>query len=234
MLKLQGMGVDSLSIQWFKSYLTNRIQRTNVGKAVSSTRLVNIGVPQRSVLGPLLFLAYINDLTESLVNCEALLFADDTAIYYSASSSVDLQRILNEDLDRVKNWLNDHRLTLNVSKTKFMIIGGTQRLNRLGSLKLLIEEDSLERVQQFKYLGVVINENLDWSEHIDHIYTKIAKRLGLRKIKYLLPSTSRELIFNSLILPILDYGDIVWVDRCNTLLMDRIQVLQNKAAKLIL
>ena len=98
-----------------------------------------------------------------------------------------------------------------------------------------IDEDPLEQVEHFKYLGVVINENLTWSDHIDSIQTKVAKRLGiLKRIRHLIPRKSREIVFNTLILPILDYGDIVWGDRFNNTLMDHLQVLQNRGAKLIL
>jgi retron-type reverse transcriptase len=94
-LKLRAMGADDLSIRWFKSYLNNRNQRTVVGNAMSSSRSVNIGVPQDSVLGLLFFLIYINDLAEGLQNSKAALFADDTAIYCSATSAADLQLHLN-------------------------------------------------------------------------------------------------------------------------------------------
>ena len=154
-----------------------------------------------------------------------MLFADDTAIYCSTLSSVDLQRLLNEDLQSARQKLAEwSQINSECLKNKvYDYWRNAKTKSPWLTAKLLIEEDSLERVQQFKYLGVVINENLDWTEHIDHIYTKIAKRLWLlNRIKYLLPRRPRELIFNSLILPILNYGDVVWWDRCNTVLMDRI------------
>ena len=129
LLKLVALGVDSPSAAWFKSYLNNRTQQTVIGKVASSPRNVDIGVPQGSVLGPLFFLVYINDLAECLQNSQTTLFADDTAIYCSVPSSENLQTKLNEDLHRVKEWLNSHKLSLNVSKTKFMVIGGRQRLS---------------------------------------------------------------------------------------------------------
>ena len=103
-------------------------------------RFVNIGVPQGSVLGPLFFLVYINDLVEVLQNSKATLFADDTAIYCSAISAAQLQLHLNEDLKFVSKWMETNKLTLNVSKTKLMVIGGKQRLSRLNSIELSINE----------------------------------------------------------------------------------------------
>ena len=166
---MKATSVDDVSIKWFKSYLNNRTQRTVLGNAISSSRIVTIGVPQGSVLGPLLFLVYINDLTERLNHSVASLFADDTAIYCSATSTQELQRKLNEDLCGVKDWLNSHKLTLNTTKSKFMVIGGTQRLNGLENLNLVIDEELLDRVDHFKYLGVVINENKMIDFQLDNI-----------------------------------------------------------------
>ena len=112
LLKLRALGVDDSAAAWFKSYLTNRCQRTVMGSTVLRPRLVNIGVPQGSVLGPLFFLAYIDDLADSLKISKGSLFADDTAIYCTASTAAELQLKLNEDLTLVNDWLTTHKLTL--------------------------------------------------------------------------------------------------------------------------
>ena len=112
--KLCAMGVDDSSYVWFKSYLNNRQQKTVTGNAMSS-RFVNIKFPQGSVLGPLFFLVYINDLVEVLENSKAALFADDTAIYCSAIFAAHLQPHLNEVLMFVSKWMETNKLTLNVS-----------------------------------------------------------------------------------------------------------------------
>ena len=164
-----------------------------------------------------------------------MLFADDTVLYCSAKSSMDLQQMLNEDLASVVEWLNDHKLTLNVTKSKFMIIGSSQRVKALGTFSLQISDEFLDKVDCYKYLGVIKNETLTWSDHVDYISTKVNQRLGiLRRIKHLLPIQTRELYVKSMILPLLDYSDIVWGDKHNKTLMAKVQLLQNKAAKLIL
>ena len=112
LLKLRALGVDDSAAAWFKSYLTNRCQRTVMGSTVSTPRLVNIGVPQGSVLGPLFFLAYIDDLADSLKISKGPLFADDTVIYCTASTAAELQLKLNEDLTLVNDWLTTYKLTL--------------------------------------------------------------------------------------------------------------------------
>ena len=235
LFKLRALGVDDSAAAWFKSYLTNRCQRTVMGSTVSTPRLVNIGVPQGSVLFPLFFLVYIDDLADSLKNSKASLFADDTALYCTASTAAELQLKLNEDLALVNDWLTTHKLTLNVSKTKLMVIAGRQKLARVEEIELLVIENTIEQTDSFKYLGVKLNETMEWSDHIDYIHSKVAKRLELlKRVKHLLPVKSREIMYNTMIQPILDYGDIVWGDCFNQTQMDRSQVLQNKAAKIIL
>ena len=233
--KLKSLGLRSKNLEWFHSYLSSRYQKTVIGQASSPARKVSVGVPQGSILGPLLFAIYINELPKVLRNTTVTLFADDTAIYCSSQSARDLQTMLNQDLDRLAQWLYEHKLTLNISKSKFMLIGGPRKLNTLEEFTLIIKEKELDRVNSFKYLGVIINENLSWTDHVDYIKTKVSQRLGvLQRIKHLLPRNTRELFVKAMVLPILDYADVTWGDKSNTTLMNKIQLLQNKAAKLIL
>ena len=114
--KLNALGVDSDSLLWFKSYLRNRTQRTAVAESIFNQRQVTTGVPQRSILGPLLFHAYINDIpADCLQHTQASLFADDTVLYCTAPSSGELEEKLNDDLSRIRLWLNRHKLTLIVT-----------------------------------------------------------------------------------------------------------------------
>ena len=206
-----------------------------IGQASSTSRKISVGVPQGSILGPLLFAIYINDLPKVLRNTKVTLFADDTALYCSSQSARNLQTMLNQDLDRLAQWLYEHKLTLNVSKSKFMLIGGPRKLNTLEEFTLTIKEKELDRVNSYKYLGVIINENLSWTDHVDYIKTKVSQRLSiLQRINHLLPRDTRELFVKAMVLPILDYADVTWGDKSNTTLMNKIQLLQNKAAKLIL
>ena len=123
--KLNALGVDSNSLLWFKSYLRNKTRRTAVTESISNQRRVTTGVPQGSILGPLLFLAYINDMPANcLQHAQASLFADDTVLYCTAPSLGELEEKLNDDLSRIRLWLNRYKLTLKVSKSKFTLIRG--------------------------------------------------------------------------------------------------------------
>ena len=104
-----------------------------------------------------------------------------------------------------------------------MLIGGQKRLKLLGQVNLNIDDENIEQTGHYKYLGVVINENLTWSDHVDLICSKVSKRLGMiKRIKHLLPKKSREIIFNTIVLPLFDYADVVWGDRFNCTLMNRL------------
>ena len=131
-----------------------------IGQASSTSRKISVGVPQGSILGPLLFAIYINDLPKVLQSTMVTLFADDTALYCSSQSARYLQTMLNQDLDRLAQWLYEHKFTLTVSKSKFTLIGGPRKLNTLEEFTLTIKEKELDSVNSYKYLGVIINDNL--------------------------------------------------------------------------
>ena len=167
--KLKSIGVTSTHLAWFNSYLSSRCQKTVIGQASSSIRKVSVGVPQGSILGPLLFTIYINDLPTVLRNSTVTLFADDTALHCSSESAFGLRTMLNEDLVILAEWLHEHKLTLNVSKSKFILIGGPKKLSYFSEVALSINDRRLDRVNSYKYLGVIINKNLTWTDHIEKL-----------------------------------------------------------------
>ena len=179
-------------------------------------------------MGPLLFLIYINDLPTVIKHSEVALYADDAVLYCydSNSNPASLECALNADLHAIVNWLNDNKLTLNVDKTKPMLIGSDSKLRKLNSLSVSVLDNELDSVKSFKYLVVVVSSNFKWTEHVEHVISNVNQRLGLlRRIKHLLPYNVRLLYYKSLVLPILDYADVIWGDN--------LEVLQNKAAKLV-
>ena len=233
--KLSAIGLSGNSLNWFQSYITKRSQRTCCESELSSKLPITHGVPQGSILGPLLFVIYINDLPSVLQSSSASLYADDTVIYCYGSSSRELSEKLNRDLLTVAQWMNEHKLTLNLEKTKCILIGSNRKLESKVPLTVSILDHKVDNVSSFKYLGIFISSDFKWTHHIEYIVKRVNQRLGLlKRVKHLLPLKSRLLYYNSIVMPLFDYADLVWGDKHNSTLMSSLQTLQNKAAKLIL
>ena len=227
--KLKSVGLSEDTVNWFQSYLANRKQRTSVGDTLSVAVPITVGVPQGSILGPLLFLIYVNDLPSCQLASEIILYADDTVIYYSSTDLFDLESKLNSDLATISNWFSSNLLS------NFVIFGNSRKLKLVNEVSLKVNSTAIDRSDSFKYLGVVINQTMSWSEHIDTISTKINQRIGMiKRIRHLLPLHAKLTLYNCLIIPLFDYGDTVWGDKNNDTLMGQLQVLQNKAAKVLL
>ena len=144
--KLASSGLSNDSVNWFKSYLTNRNQLTALANTVSSFKHVPVGVPQGSVLGPLLFLIFVNDLPYCINHCEISLYADDTVIYFSSNNACDLEKKLNSDLKHLCRWFNDNLLTLNVSKCKFVIYGSSRKVAKFDNVSITVNDSILDRI----------------------------------------------------------------------------------------
>ena len=235
--KLANYGVDRNALKWFSSYLSNRRQKCNVNGCLSEAATINCGVPQGSILGPLLFLTYINDLPNCLDAASAKMFADDTNITVSGRNLHELEPIINSELVNLNCWLKANRLSLNIAKTEFMIMGSRQRLNAEANnynINVEIENKTIERVYHSKSLGVVIDDRLSWSNHINELCKKVSSGIGaLRRVRPFISTTTAVQIYNALIQPHFDYCSSVWDGLSNTL-SDKLQKLQNRAARVIL
>ena len=221
-------------MEWFKSYLLNRFQIVYTNGVLSEKAILKCGVPQGSILGPLLFLIYINDLTTIADYATVRMYADDTNMTFTACSIPELQHDMNMDLQFLQNWLIANRLTLNVLKTEFMLIGSRQRIATLTQeLDLSINGISLKRVNSSKCLGVEIDEFLTWDAHIASISRKVSSGIGvLKKIKPFFPTFNLISVYQSIVEPYFDYCSIVW-DDISDHLTDKLQILQNRAARVI-
>ena len=185
MNKLYLYGVKGSALRWFKSYLMHREQVCKIDNIISTPKNIKCGVPQGSNLGPLLFLLYINDLPNCLVNSVPAMFADDTNITISAKNAEDFEEKFNNELSNVHNWLLANKLTVNVDKSEYMLIGSRQRLAGIDIEPIInIGGKNLRRVSKTKSLGILIDENLNWNDQIDNISKKASKGIGiLRRAK---------------------------------------------------
>ena len=205
--KMQFYGLTGNAHTWFSSYLDNRKQYCRVNGTTSSIENIDIGVPQGSCLGPLLFLLYINDLPFALKKAKATMYADDTAVSYSSDTSDELDLVINEELSCIEKWLQGNRLSLNVVKTQAMIIGSKPKIKKLKnnpstlpSFKVGGEE--IDLINETKYLGVVIDNCLTCESHISALQKKISRAIGLLNYarNFVQPSTLINL-YRSIIEP---------------------------------
>ena len=229
--KLEHYGVRNNSLNWFSSYLQNRAQYVFCNNKKSEVKLVNCGVPQGSVLGPLLFLLYINDLPNISNKLKFYLFADDTNIFYEDSNLKSLQKTVNRELKKLSLWLNANRLALNISKTNFVIFAAKNK--PLENVTLLLSKKAIQQADHVKYLGVLIDSQLNFGKHIANVVKKVSRITGLMyKIRNFVDNTTLKMIYNSLIYPHLLYGIPIWGNSCQSKI-DPLQKLQNKAVRLI-
>ena len=233
--KLKQHGVDNNELSWFQSYLNNRSQTVSVNSTLSDFESINIGIPQGSILGPLLFILFVNCLPQAVdTKCKTVMYADDTSLLCKAKNINDLKVQLESCMDSVADWFKANKLTLNVDKTKFMIFGSNVMLERFQDMQLMYGNNIIERVDEFKYLGVKFDSNLSWSAHVDYLCKNISKRIGIiRRVKHFLPLETIVLLSNALVLQQFDYGSTVW-SNFSSEFHSKLQVLHNNLARTIL
>ena len=231
--KLNHIGIRGVALQWIASYLANRKQYVHLNGHSSNKRTITCGVPQGSILGPLLFLIYVNDMPNSSKILKFLLFADDTNIFYSHSNLKKLIEITNIELSKLNIWFRANRLSLNISKTNFIIFGKKGDTFRTNPLPVLIDDSEITQTSNSKFLGVIIDEKLNWSFHITQTCLKLTKNIGiLNRLKYTISKTALLMLYNTLILPYLSYCNIIWASTYKTHI-DKIVLLQKKAVRAI-
>ncbi len=235
--KLQIYGVQQQELTWFRSYLYNRKQFCKVNGISSDLEDIEVGVPQGSCLGPLLFLLYINDLPQAVRGSTVSMYADDTSLCHQASDITQLNEAMNNDLKQLDIWLQGNKLSLNVAKTHSMLVTTKQKSNILkGSnqnLELKIRDNELDVAQKTKYLGVQIDCSLDWKEQIKSISGKVSRAVGFLKYsKKYLPRETLVTLYRSLVEPHFRYCCSVW-GCCGSTGKNQLQKLQNRAARIV-
>ena len=236
--KLNHYGFRGKSNDWFKSYLTNRLQFTSIRGVNSSPKELSCGVPQGSILGPLLFILFINDLPYA-TNFFNILYADDTTLQMSSNDLCELFHLANIELTKLADWFKANKLTLNISKTKYMLFRKKTANIDFSNFKLLIEGKEIDRIGQgckeesFKFVGINLDEFLTWEHHTKYVAGKAANAVfALSKLKNVVPLNAKLTIYNSLFRSFIEYGICAW-GRSKSKNIDRITTLQKRAMRCI-
>ena len=229
--KLYKYGIRGHILNWFKSYLTERQQFVSVNNNYSSKKCITCGIPQGSVLGPLLFLIYINDLPNASKKLFSILFADDTSVFMEHTNLDHLSDMLNIELNKLSIWLASNKLTLNIDKSHFVIFHRA-RLKQ-NNVNISLCDIALNRVTFTKFLGVIIDDKLSFSRHVSYIKNKISKGMGIiiKARKYLNKKSLLDL-YHAFVYPYLTYCIEVWGNMSNVHL-DALVKIQKKIVRII-
>ena len=230
-MKLHHYGFRSHVLDWIKSYMSNRCQYVSYNGHDSMMQDISCGVPQGSILGPLLFLLYINDLGNICQNLSAFMFADDTSLLGHDTDISVLKAKVNDDLVIISSWLNANKLSLNLSKSQFMLF--TRKHFTLTDINITVNNVCIDRVNKVKFLGTIMDDKLNWQEHITYICKKVSKCIGiLYKLRQYVDINTAKLLYYTLVYPYLTYCNIVWGNTFKQYLRP-LMVIQKKAVRII-
>lgn len=233
---LHRIGLRNTVFDWFKSYLLCRSQIVNFQGALSKKRDIKFGVPQGSKLGPILFNLYINEIISVLKNndTDVKLFADDLMISICGYDIDVIESKLNECLKRLNDWLNNNQLKINVKKTVYMILHDQRIKGVRNNCKLMINNYELKYVTETKYLGIIIDDNLNLKKHSIYINKKIGKKINfLSRLGNTVTSYTRCQIYKTIVLPHFEYCGTIMVNYSENQL-NCLQKLQNRAMRIVL
>ena len=231
--KLELMGVQSTS--WFKSYLSDRSQIVQLGKTMSGSNTVTCGVPQGSILGPLLFLCYVNDMITSIdKDCKLILYADDSTILFAHPDPQFISSKLGLVLENCSEWLVDNKLSLHLGKTECMLFGPKHKLKRQPQFSVTCKDHTIQGSKEVKYLGLTIDSFLSREPIVSSIISKVnAKLKFLYRQSKCLDLKTKQLLCSALIQCHFDYSCSSWYEGLNKGLKNKLQVTQNKVIRFL-
>ena len=230
LVKLEAAGVKGPALSWFSSYLSRRCQRTRVDNAISTPSTLSAGVPQGAILSPLLFIIYINDITQA-TPASINLFADDTSSFVVDACPSRLATRLQATIDSLSLWFDKWLLSVNIQKSA--IIAFHTKGKKPAQLSATLHGQPIPQVTVHKHLGVTFNETLTWGDHVGAVCSKASQRIGLlRRYSKRLPLLSTRHFYITAIRPSLEYASLVWCGLSSTA-SERLEKVQRRAARLI-
>ena len=229
--KMEGYGFRSIARKWLEDYLSGRTQIVKLKDTISSSLPFRVGVPQGSILGPLLFLLYINDVKDCILSGKLRLFADDMNIFYSSRDVNTMANNIQGDMCRLDRWFKNNKLTVNAKKCNYIIVKSPNKV--VPDINVHLQSNLLERADKVKYLGVYIDQHLTFRAHVDYLCQKISPSIGiLGRIRWKFPLNIRMLLYNALIHSHLAYCVESWGSASN-LVMDPLEKLQKRAVRFV-
>ena len=234
LMKLRAAGLGDDILRWFQSYLSDRHQLVDVSGTHSATAPITCGVPQGSILGPLLFLIYVNDMS-AVVKNKLLLYADDSGILVSGKCKSSVETSLKADLHLVSQWLVDNKLSLHLGKTESILFGSKHRIRSNSALDITCNGTTIQPTSAVKYLGASIDQTLSFDSMARSVLKKANARLKYlyRKKGYLTQHTKKLLVM-ALIQCHFDYACPIWYNGLSQLLKTKLQTTQNKLMRFVL
>ena len=237
LVKLRKLGLHEDAVNWCKSYLENRKQKTKFKKFTSEEHLVTSGVPQGSILGPIMFICFTNDMAKIFPDCKVLSYADDTQLITTGKSKREVTAKLENLIQTAQNWYSQNTLKNNATKTEILIIGENKKDKKIPAYIEVTDDGKTTKLSPSKYvkiLGIYIDEELSWNQQIQAVRKKACNSIrNLHRVNQLIPLKHRILLYNSLVASHYNYCDTVW-SGCGVLNERKLQTTQNFAARSIL